>query len=121
MGARQFSGYDVLSRTDLLGALRLRGVLPAFDRVVADHVTYRFGTGGRAPRGREVAVTGHVVTRGVHALVVTVGGRTHRPDGGPFHLTLALAPGRAAVTANAAVARGRVVPLAPFVVATRAF
>lgn len=76
---------------------------PAYDRVVADHVTLKFGaTGDRTPPGETQAeIIGFVDDgAGVQAAVVAIDGASHRPDGGVFHITWSLADGRRAVESN---------------------
>src|SRR4051812_520010 len=80
-----------------------RGALPArspprYARVVAHHVTLKFGDRQAQPPGEvEAAVVGEADDgAGVQALVVAIDGDTARPDGGTFHVTWSLADGREA-------------------------
>lgn len=93
-------------------ALRVR-FPPLYTRVVAHHVTLNFG-------GSEAEAPGEVTARiigeaddgvGVQAMVVAVGGSTARPDGGTFHITWSLAPGREARESNAVIAARGWTPL----------
>jgi hypothetical protein len=79
---------------------------PRYERVVAHHVTLKFGDeGARAPG--EVAATIIGVADdgvGVQALVVAIDGAPARPDGGTFHITWSLAQGREARESNDVIA-----------------
>jgi hypothetical protein len=70
---------------------------PAYERVIAHHVTLRprVHRGSKLPPERAgevigVADDGH----GVQALVVRIGGTHERPGGGTYHVTWSLAEGR---------------------------
>ena len=78
---------------------------PAYDHVVADHVTLAARVGASAQLPAETA--GRIVGRtddgdGVEALVVELAGTTDRPDGSTYHVTWSLdrAKGRRAVESN---------------------
>ncbi|MDB5451545.1 MAG: hypothetical protein JWO33_123 [Caulobacteraceae bacterium] len=81
----------------------LRLIPPRYPDVVAEHVTLKFGDTTARPR---TETYGEVVGmaddgKGVQALVVAIGyDGTHRPDGGTFHITWSLGPGRTAVESN---------------------
>lgn len=82
----------------------LRQVPPAYERVVAHHVTF-------APEDQPTphADGGEVVGvaddgEGVQALVVRIDGATGRPDGGAYHVTWSLGSGRRAVESNQVIA-----------------
>ncbi|WP_333571381.1 hypothetical protein [Sphingomonas sp.] len=80
---------------------------PLFPDVVADHVTLRRG-GASLPQEDCGEIVGQVDDgRGVQALVVAIGGTTHRPDGSTYHITWSLdrAKGRRAVESNDVIAR----------------
>lgn len=81
---------------------------PLFPDVIADHVTLD-GSAGRDD-GLPVETAGMVVGeiddgRGVQALVVAIGGKTHRPDGSTYHMTWSIdvAAGRHAIESNAVI------------------
>jgi len=66
---------------------------PAWPDVVADHVTLASGVGPDSPLPG--ANCGEVVGEvddgaGLQALVVAIGGKTERPDGGTYHITWSL-------------------------------
>ena len=79
---------------------------PRYPRVVAHHVTLKFGD--RAA-GLPDASSGEIVgeaddSLGVQALVVRIGGTEQRPDRGTYHVTWSLAEGREARESNAVIA-----------------
>lgn len=78
---------------------------PAYEHVVADHVTLAAKVGANLPLPPEQ--DGRIVGRaddgdGVEAIVVEIGGSTDRPDGSTYHITWSLdrAKGRRAVESN---------------------
>ena len=80
---------------------------PRYAKVVADHVTLRFGTAEDTPlsAARAGEIVGEVDDgAGVQALIVRVGGTTDRGDGSHFHITWTLAAGREAKESNDALA-----------------
>jgi hypothetical protein len=79
---------------------------PRYPRVVAHHVTLKFG---EREAGSPGAVAAEIVGEaddgaGVQALVVRIDGAEARPDGGTFHITWSLAPGREARESNDVIA-----------------
>lgn len=89
---------------------------PAYARPIADHVTLRAHVAAQA--ALPPATTGLIVGRsddgaGVEAMVVQVDGSTVRPDGGTYHVTWSLAPGRKAVESNAVIANKGWQPVEP--------
>jgi len=87
---------------------------PRFERVVAHHVTLKFGDRTAAPPGEVFAeIVGEATDGlGVQALVVSIDGATARPDGGTFHITWSLAQGREARESNEVIAARGWTPLA---------
>jgi hypothetical protein len=81
---------------------------PRYGIVVAHHVTLKFGDETAQPPGEVAAeVVGEADDgAGVQALVAAVDGTSARPDGGTFHITWSLAPGREAQESNEAIAGG---------------
>ena len=88
---------DLAGRTELLARFP-----PVYAETVADHVT--FGRKSKAPAMPEAdraTVVGRADDgRGVEALVVEVNGTTGRWDGGTYHVTWSLGPGRKAKESN---------------------
>jgi hypothetical protein len=83
-------------------------VPPLFANLVADHVTLRTRTGADTPLPTETCaeVIGEVDDgEGVQALIVEIGGGTAREDGGTYHITWSLAPGRRAKESNDVIKR----------------
>lgn len=77
---------------------------PAYPRVVADHVTLRYGVPAGAPL--PIETEGVVVGladdgTGVQALVVEINGGVTRPDGATYHVTWSLGAGRRPAESNA--------------------
>ena len=79
---------------------------PVYEELVADHVTW--GPAAEAPAmpqaDRAVVIGRADDGRGVEALVVEVGGKSRRWDGGTFHVTWSLGPGREAKESNDVIA-----------------
>jgi hypothetical protein len=79
---------------------------PRYGRVVAHHVTLKFGDRAARPPG---AVSAEIVGEaddglGVQALVIRIDGSPARPDGGTFHITWSLREGREARESNDVIA-----------------
>ena len=73
---------------------------PRYGKVVADHITLAAGNSASdsapGPVG-EAMIIGHADDgEGVEAYVVAIDGSTDRPDGGTWHITWSLGPGRSA-------------------------
>lgn len=116
-----YSGWLVRNRAELLAKLAADRIVPRFERVVCEHVTYRYPDPHPAPPVGAGLVWGYVAGDGVDALAVTVDGSSVRPDGKSFHVTLSLAPGRKPAEANAALASGLIVPVGPYGLELAAF
>lgn len=89
---------------------------PRYEKLVADHVTLRYGTDARTelPTEHSGVVIGEADDgEGVQALVVAIGGTSERGDGSHFHLTWSLAPARAAKESNDVIADRGWRPLDP--------
>lgn len=86
---------------------------PRYARAVAHHVTLKFGDRAAEPPGEVVAeIVGEADDGvGVQAMVVRIDGSAARPDGGTFHITWSLAPGREATESNAVIAARGWTPL----------
>jgi hypothetical protein len=100
---RVYTGWlvDAAARDGLLARLP-----PRYPRVVAHHVTLKFGDRAGAP---PTDTLGEIVGEaddgcGVQAMVVRIAGSTDRPDGGTFHITWSLADGREARESNDVIA-----------------
>ena len=92
---------DLAGRAELLARFP-----PVYAETVADHVT--FGRKSKAPAmptaGRATVVGRADDGRGLEALVVEVNGTTGRWDGGTYHVTWSLGPGRKAKESNEVIA-----------------
>lgn len=86
---------------------------PRYGAIVAHHVTLKFGDlESEAPGKVAAEIVGEADDgAGVQALVVTIDGSSARPDGGTFHVTWSLAPGREAKESNAVIAMRGWTPL----------
>ncbi len=76
---------------------------PAYPRAIADHITFK--PPGAAPEPLPPLDAPAIVGRaddgqGVEAMVVSIAGSTHRPDGSTWHITWSLAEGREARESN---------------------
>lgn len=80
---------------------------PRYCNTIADHVTHGPADGSSpVPDADRAVVIGHADDgAGVEALVVEVAGSHRRPDGGTYHITWSLEPGREAHESNDAIAR----------------
>jgi hypothetical protein len=93
---------------------------PRFGDVICHHVTERFGVPASKkfmPAPAKIVVVGYACDVSLEALVVSVNGRTARPDGLVYHITLSLdrSKGRKPVDSNGVIAAAgwsEVAPLA---------
>jgi len=79
---------------------------PAYERVIAHHCTVKFGVNSdhSLPEEREGLIVGVADDgEGVQALVLRIGGATHRDDGSTWHITWSLATGRKPVESNSVI------------------
>ena len=98
-------------------ALLLRMFRPKFSRVYCQSLTYAYGVGPdyTFPEDNlDVRITGIHRTDTTEALVCTVNGQTHRPDGQRFHITLST-DGAAPATAGD-IDDARIEPVNPVLV-----
>ena len=82
---------------------------PRYAEAVADHVTLETNALAQPlPPEKRGEILGRADdNKGVEAMVVALDGSTDRPDGGTFHITWSLGPGRRARESNAVIrARG---------------
>lgn len=94
----------------------LRRFPPKFKSTVADHVTLeaKVARDSELPEEREGEIVGRAEDgSGVEAMVVRIGGTTHRPDGSTNHITWSLGPGRKAVESNDVIADRGWTPIEP--------
>ena len=76
---------------------------PAYDKIVADHVTLRTGATPETPLPKpvEAQIVGYANDgTSLECLVVALDGTTDRPDGSTYHVTWSLGPGRKARESN---------------------
>ena len=97
----RFVGWE-LGRADR--ARLLDRFPPAYREVVADHVTHK-PDDAPAPHAEVGRIIGRADDgQGVEAMVVEVAGHLRRPDGGVYHITWSLGPGREARESNTVIA-----------------
>ena len=75
----------------------------AYSKAIADHVTLKAKVhgGSPVPGPAQARIVGRADDgAGVEAMVVELDGTTNRPDGGTFHITWSLQPGRKAKESN---------------------
>lgn len=84
---------------------------PKYAKVVAHHITEKFGVPSDAvppAMPKTVKVVGYIDSGdGVEGLLVEVNGSIARPDGSKYHITWSLADGRKAVETNIYVDRAK--------------
>ena len=101
MGEAGFVGWK-LDRSDR--AQLLLRFPPAYPEIVADHVTHTPDDASR-PRAHMGRIIGRADDgEGVEAMVVEIAGHIRRPDGGVYHVTWSLGPGREAKESNTVIA-----------------
>ena len=88
---------------------------PRYARAVAHHVTLKFGDRAAVTPGEVAAeIIGQADDgAGVQAMVVRIDGAAERPDGGTFHITWSLGPGRDAKESNDVIAATGWSPIEP--------
>ena len=101
MTEERFVGWK-LDRADR--ARMLEQFPPAYPEAVADHVTHK-PDDAPLPHAEAGRIIGRADDgRGVEAMVVEVAGHLRRPDGGVYHITWSLGPGREARESNTVIA-----------------
>lgn len=66
---------------------------PKFERVIAHHITLKFGVGQNEPmpeQPKSCSVVGYASNEKIECLVVEVNGTTRRQDGKTLHITMSL-------------------------------
>lgn len=102
------SGYWSLELTEASRDALLAVVPPEFPVVVAHHVTLAYGVGEDHVLDdvHSCVVLGEIIDNGIQALVVSVNGRTVRPDLSRYHITWSKEEGKFDQQSNALVVRG---------------
>lgn len=91
------SQYTAYILTDESKRRLLARFRPAFPKVVADHITHRFGVEDFSDMEwpERIEVIGIIDDKnGIQALLARIDGETRRPDGKSFHITWSYAPDR---------------------------
>jgi hypothetical protein len=100
-GGDRFVGWK-LDRTDR--ERLLARFPPVYAEPVADHVTHK-PEDAPLPHADSARIIGRADDgQGVEAMVVEMAGHLRRPDGGVYHVTWSLGPGRAAKESNTVIA-----------------
>lgn len=96
-----YTGYKLTAESR---KLLLEKFPPKYEKVICDHITYKFGTPKDEPLPpsvKDIRVIGYIDSDdGVEGVVVSLDGRTRRLDGKLYHITLSLAADRKAVETN---------------------
>jgi hypothetical protein len=90
--------YSCYKLTDSSRSMLLSRFPPKFEKVIAHHITLRFGVPAGEPlpdTPKSCRVIGYSANEKIECLVVEVNGTTVRPDGKIFHITLSLDPSKA--------------------------
>ena len=106
--AKSSRGYVGWKLPDTTRATLLRMFPPAYERVYAHHCTLRYGVTADTrlpPEDRAVVVGMTDDGEGLQTLVLSIAGTTNRWDGGTYHITWSLAPGRKPVESNSVIDR----------------
>ena len=109
-------GYVGWALSDQTRAQLLEKFPPTYAKVVAHHVTLKFGVTSDEPlpSEHEGVIVGTVDDgMGVQALVLKIGGTSARPGGGVYHITWSLGTGRKPVESNHVIASQGFVPVQP--------
>ena len=91
---------------------------PKFPEVRAHHITVKFDVPKNQripPHQAKIEVVGYASDDGLEAAVVSVNGKTARPDGKVYHITLSHNPDRKAVQSNNLLQNGWIA-IKPFVI-----
>lgn len=83
-----YTGYHVPEVTKLK-IIELVGGTEGLEDI-CHHVTYMFGADSEVPKTATIEVYGYVRVDGLIAALVKVDGGTVRPDGGTYHITVAI-------------------------------
>lgn len=116
MASKTIKGYVGWELSDRTRAQLLARFPASYERVIAHHVTQKFGVTDQEPL--PTATQGVIVGiaddgAGVQALVLEIDGTSARPGGGDYHVTWSLAPGRKPVESNQVIREFGVQPLDP--------
>jgi hypothetical protein len=81
---------------------------PKFSDIRSHHITVKFGLSkdDRIPHQANVKVVGYTADDSLEAVVVSVNGKTQRPDGKIYHITLSHEPNRKSSQSNNVIAAG---------------
>ena len=63
---------------------------PRFPEVIAHHITHQFPDDSLPPHQSSANIIGYAADHRLECLVVSVDGKTNRPNGGIYHITLSI-------------------------------
>lgn len=97
-----FESYSAYVLTKKSRSLLLNKFPPKFSKVDADHITVKFGLNktDRIPHEAKIQVVGYASDASLECCVIAVNGKTVRPDGSTYHITLSYDSGRKPVESN---------------------
>lgn len=98
-----YSGYQLVNRSQALQELASLGFPPDYGKVMLEHITYQYPDREPAPEVRDAKIVGHLSKDGVQCVVCELDGTTHRPTGGTFHITYSLDAGHKPAESNALI------------------
>lgn len=87
-----YIGYEI---TEESRAIILNKFIPRHSKVICHHITERFGVTKDTPAPdvpASILIVGYKTNDFIEALVVSINGSVHRPDGKYYHITLSLDP-----------------------------
>ena len=105
-----YSGFTIPERGKLLQEIK-----PKYQNVYAHHSTHAYNVPeGKLPQAGFAEVVGIADDgKGVQALVLSVNGKTKRPDGSTYHITWSLGPGRKPRESNQVIQQNGWKPIKP--------
>lgn len=122
---KKYSGYTLTQRSKVLSQLNSLGIPPLFERVVLEHITFKFPDSLQAPRVTKVEVFGWASDSRIQALVVKVDSQPLRLDGRPYHITYSLEASARPVESNdmllSKISQGGIIEIEPFVIEVKEF
>jgi hypothetical protein len=103
-----FESYSAYLLSKKSRSLILNKFPPKFSKVDAHHITVKFGLSktDRIPHTAKLQVVGYSCDASLESVVVSVNGKTNRPDGSTYHITLSYEPGRKPVESNKLLRNG---------------
>lgn len=97
-----FESYSAYVLSKKSRSLLLNKFPPKFSKVDAHHITVKFGLDktDRIPNQSKIQAVGYACDKSLECCVISINGRTERPDGGVYHITLSYEYNRKPVESN---------------------